>query len=368
MVHIPVDLNDYLTQRRSSFSNLADSVIDYRIFDYNHLPDQPLVRDETRPIVDALVRYEKTGIASHLVIFGARGCGKTLTLNHLRRLFQQDDSVQMLYANVRNYATSFKILAHLLNRRARGTSLSELYERFRERFGQKTVVVLDEVHLWAPKERQRELLYFLSRDPRNYMVVMLANDPRFLSDLDPSVRSSLQPELIHFRNYNAAQVESILHERVRQGIRQPDQAVLAQIAGLTVKETNSDVRVAIKTLFYWATTGRGDVAKCFENARRDIYVDLIADLNDTNLLILRAATLTKDNLAKRVFGSYEHLAPQHGERSCSYVHFYNQLSYLQSLGLVMLLSTKVDRTYANRISVLCDTEIVRQVIGMRFGQ
>jgi archaeal cell division control protein 6 len=363
-----MDLKDYLNQRRSSFSQLAESVTDYSVFDFNHLPENPLVRDEVHPIADALIRYEKTGIPSHLVIFGARGCGKTLTLRHLNRTLEQESGLQVLYANVRNYATSFKILAHLLSKKARGTSLSELYEAFQQRFGPRTVVVLDEVHLWAPKERQRELLYFLSRDPHNYMVIMLSNDPRFLSDLDPSVRSSLQPELIYFRNYDAAQVETILADRAQRGVRRPDLAAIAQISGLTVKETNSDVRVAIKALFYWATTGRSDVAACFENARRDIYVDLVADLSDTNLLILRAATTVGDKLAKKVYAAYTMLAEEQSERSCSYVHFYNQLSYLQSLGLVLMLSTKVNRTYANRVSVLVNADIVRQVFSMRFGE
>ena len=133
-----------------------------------------------------------------------------------------------------------------------------------------------------------------------------------------------------------------------------------------MKDANSDVRVAIKALFYWATSENQNVDHCFENARKDIYVDLIADLSDTNLLIMKAVTLVKDNFAKKVFTAYHEIAKRIGELPCSYVHFYNQLSYLQSLGLIMLLSTKVNRTYANRISVLCNPEIIREVYIIRF--
>ena len=81
-------------------------------------------------------------------------------------------------------------------------------------------------------------------------------------------------------------------------------SVTRKIAAYTVKEANSDVRVGIKALFYWATHGRKDVEKCFENARKDIYVDLITDLSDTNLLILKAVTLIADKFAKKVFAAY----------------------------------------------------------------
>jgi len=361
-----LDFKNYLKERRSTFGEETKSVIDYSVFNFNYVPEKPLVREEAKQISEALLRYEKTGIPSHQVIFGSRGSGKTLTIKYLARMFEEDSSLAILYANVRYYSTSYKILAHLLGVKPRGTSLAELYDQFRKRYSSKTVVVLDEVHLWAPKEKQRELLYFLSRDERNYLTIMLSNDPRFLSDIDQSVRSTLQPELIHFRNYNAMDVASILDERAEKGIKNPSRKVTAMISALTVKETNSDVRVGIKALFYWATHGRANVNRCFENAKRDIYVDLVADLSDTNLLLLKAVTLVSDKFAKKVFAAYHDLARRNKEKACSYVHFYNQLSYLQSLGLVMLLSTKVDRTYANRVSLLCSEDIIRQVYQIRF--
>ena len=195
---------------------------------------------------------------------------------------------------------------------------------------------------------------------------MLSNDPRFLGEIDQSVRSTLQPELIHFQNYNAIEISSILDERAKRGLQKASTSVNRKIAAYTVKEANSDVRVGIKALFYWATHGRKDVDRCFEDARKDIYVDLITDLSDTNLLILKAVTLIADKFAKKVFAAYNDVSRRNNENPCSYVHFYNQLSYLQSLGLIMMLSTKVNRTYANRITLLCNFEIIREVYKIRF--
>ena len=362
-----MDVKSYMLEKRKSINDQSKSIINYSIFDFNYLPKNPLVREESKQIIDAFLKYEETNIPVNQVIFGSRGSGKTLMIKFLEKMFKEDSSLKILYANVRYYSTSFKILAHLLNVSSRGLSLSELYNRFREKYNSKTIIILDEVHLWAPKERQRELLYFLSRDSRSYMILMLSNDPRFLNDIDQSVKSTLQPELIHFRNYNAEEILKILNDRTRSGLKNMDRGINSKIAAHTVREANSDVRVAIKSLFYWVTQGKESVEKCFENARRDIYVDLIADLSDTNLLILKAASQISDKFAKRVHMNYVDIATKNREQACSYVHFYNQLSYLQSLGLIMMLSTKVNKTYANRITILCNEKIVHHVYKLRYN-
>ena len=361
-----MDIKSYVLEKRKSINDQTKSIINYSIFDFNYVPKNPLIREETKQIIDAFLKYEETNIPVNQVIFGSRGSGKTLMIKYLQQLFEEDSSLNILYANVRYYSTSFKILANLLNVSSRGLSLSELYNRFREKYNSKTVIILDEVHLWAPKERQRELLYFLSRDKQNYMILMLSNDPRFLKEIDQSVKSTLQPELIHFRNYNANEIMNILDERSITGLKKIEIGINSKIAAYTAKEANSDVRVAIKSLFYWVTQGGDSIERCFENARRDIYIDLIADLSDTNLLILKSASQIPEKFAKKVHMNYTELARNNQEQPCSYVHFYNQLSYLQSLGLIMLISTKVNKTYANRITILCNEKIIRHVYKIRY--
>jgi len=355
-----------MASQRESFHKQSKQVCDYSVFDFNYMPQAPLFRAEAKKIIRSLIRYEKTGIPSNQVIFGSRGCGKTLTIKYLTKILEEDTSLKVIYANVRYYSTSFKILAHFLKSSSRGNSMSELYERFKSTYPSKTIIILDEVHLWAPKEKQRELLYLLSRDAANYLIIMLSNDPRFLADIDQSVKSTLQPELVHFQNYDALEMTTILSERAKLGLTANAVQVCSQISAITVKEANADVRVGIKALYYWATHGMQNTSKCFENARKDIYADLVSDLSDTNVLILRAASLVEDKFAKKIFRAYSEISSRIDLNACSYVHFYNQLSYLQSLGLILMLSTKVNRTYANRISLLCNPEIIVQVYRQRF--
>jgi Cdc6-like AAA superfamily ATPase len=95
--------------------------------------------------------------------------------------------------------------------------------------------------------------------------------------------------------------------------------------------------------------------------------DVVKDLNDKNLLILKAVTGCPDGLAKGVYEAYQRVSTQFHEEPLSYVAFYSTLSYLQSLGLIVLLSTKVNRTYTNRIQLTFDPGILDAIWATRFA-
>lgn len=362
-----VDIQAYLRKQREQFAQGAQHVIDFNVFDFNYVPDEPLLREESTRLIDALLRFDITGIPTHQVVIGSRGSGKTLTLAYLQRVIPPETSLEILYANCRHHNTSFKIFSHLLHGAAAGASLAELYERFVARCGTRTVVVLDEVDLMSPKDPRREIAYLLSRSTKPFLIVMLSNSPHVVKQLDAATRSSLQPEPLHFRNYNANQIQTILRDRARRGLRQWNDGHLAEIAALTVRQTNADARVAIKTLWYLACGQAADVATCFEQARRDIVIDVIHDLSDHNLLILWAAATSPVDLAKPIYERYCRASQAQRTKPFSYVYFYANLSYLQSLGLVALVSTKIGRTYTNRVLLNVDEPMVAQIFRLRFG-
>ncbi len=91
-------------------------------------------------------------------------------------------------------------------------------------YRRKTVLVLDEVDLMSPKDKRREILYLLSRSEQPYMIIMLSNSPHVLKQLDAATRSSLQPMPLHFRNYDAQQLQEILTDRARRGLHESDPA------------------------------------------------------------------------------------------------------------------------------------------------
>ena len=56
-----------------------------------------------------------------------------------------------------------------------------------------------------------------------------------------------------------------------------------------------------------------------------------------------------------------------GEKPFSYVHYYANLNYLQSMGLIALISTKVACTYANRLVLTFDESVLEPILRLRFG-
>ena len=204
-----MEIEEYLRRKEKHLEKGMSRIRDFRVFDFNYIPERPLMRRELQPVLDALLRYQKTGIANHLLVFGSRGSGKTLSVKYLQRLFR-DRGLSVLYANCRSHNTSFKVLASLLQVRPRGTSLEELWHAFTRSHPGRLVLVLDEVDLLSEKDRNKDILYLVSRSQENYMALLLSNSPKFLSQLDESVRSTLQPEVVHFRNYSAPEVQAIL--------------------------------------------------------------------------------------------------------------------------------------------------------------
>lgn len=359
-----MEIQDYVREKERRLAKGAGRLRDARVFDFNYIPERPLMREEIKPVIDALLRYERTGVANHMLIVGSRGSGKTVSVLYLRQLFHHR-GLTILYANCRSYNTSYKILAHLLGVRARGVSFTELTERFTERYSEKTAVLLDEVDLLSEKDKSKDILYFLSRARGGYTTVLLSNNPRWAATLDESIQSTLQPELIYFRSYSPEELVRILQLRADTGISGATHGLLENIAALTAKFTNSDVRVGLKTLYYWATEPEVPLEENFQRARRDVVVDVVSNLNDRNLLILRAVA-GGDRPVKEAYQRYRQLCFQHKEEPFSYVYFYSSLAYLQSLGLILLVSTKVRRTYTKVMQLTFPADILDTLWRLRF--
>jgi Cdc6-like AAA superfamily ATPase len=361
-----MDFAAYIKQQREWMSIRHQWVKDPVVFTFHYEPDEPVMRQECKQLLDVMLKFDLTGIPDHQAVIGSRGSGKTLMVKYLQRVVTQNSGLEVVYANCRHDNTSFKILASLLGVSATGLGLTELYQRFLDRYRKRTVVILDEIDLMSPKDKNREILYFLSRSAQPYLVIMLSNSPHVLNTLDPATRSSLQPQALHFKNYDAEQLQEILRDRAHRGLTHWDEGVLAQIAGLTTKFTNSDARVAIKTLNYIVSDPQQRVARCFDRAREDVVIDIVNDLSDSTLMILWAVATSPSDLAKEVYRRYGQFSHDQGFKPFSYVYFYSNLSYMQSLGLVGLMATKVDRTYTNRVMLTCEQSVVDYATKLRF--
>ena len=77
-VYAKMKITDYVDQQARALERSSQRIRDFRVFDFNYIPQEPLMREEVKPVIDACLRYLKTGIANHLFIVGSRGCGKNL--------------------------------------------------------------------------------------------------------------------------------------------------------------------------------------------------------------------------------------------------------------------------------------------------
>lgn len=359
------DLLAYIEQSRKNAKRAGSSVKDFRVFDFSFIPDKPLIRPEAKQIIDCLVRYQQTRIGRNMVIVGPRGSGKTVLFRYLARTLKDTLHLPFFGVNCRIHNSSFKVLANILKMRPRGYAYSELCERFEQTIPGPAVIVLDESDMLCEKDARKDVLYFLSRSKQQYCVVLLSNNPRYLRNLDESTRSSLQPEYIHFGSYSAQEILDILKDRGKTGLKSVDESMLAEIAAMTSKNTAGDARIGIKSLLYCATKEADTVQACFDKARKDVMADVLNNTNDKSLLILKASLQEPTRLVKSVYQNYVSLCRQYREEPYGYTQYYAAIGLMASLGILVLISAKVDRTYSNRIELLVTDEQIDDAISRR---
>jgi Cdc6-like AAA superfamily ATPase len=124
-----MDIEQYLAEQQRRLNNSKDHVRRFEVFDFNYIPEKPLMREEVKPAINALIRYRQTGIANNVLILGARGSGKSVLAKYLMNALSERGHIDFAYANCRQHNTSFKILASLLGVRPRGCSLDELWQK-----------------------------------------------------------------------------------------------------------------------------------------------------------------------------------------------------------------------------------------------
>ena len=83
-------------------------------------------------------------------------------------------------------------------------------------------------------------------------------------------------------------------------------------------------------------------------------------------MILWATATSESDLAKEIYARYCRYSRNQRTKPFSYMYFYTNLGYLQSVGLVALVTAKIHRTYTNRVILTFDKSIVGQICKLRF--
>ncbi len=153
----------------------------------------------------------------NLVISGAPGIGKTVTIKHvIQELHEQTSDIVTLYVNCWKKDTPHKIISELCQQAGftfiAGRTTDELVKALTNILNKKAcVIVLDE----ADKIDDQQLFYTLFEDIFTKTIICITNERDWLSKLDDRVRSRMLAEMLEFKAYNHTEFSELLRERVR---------------------------------------------------------------------------------------------------------------------------------------------------------
>ena len=231
------------------YSNESTVITDPTVFDASLDPSSLVGREKEFAVVTTFIdSVYRVPTASHLWMYGPAGSGKT-SLVRLALVASERTKTNSAFINCGEEPTYYAVLDRICNElrllRSEQQSTSAKLRRLRQRWGQQPFfVVLDEIDMMAPKERQA-LLYGLANSGKVGLVA-ISYKRNSLSSLDSRVRSRLTPKILMVKPYSRSQLLTILISRAQQGLYESswNTGVLRRIASLS----DSDARMAIRTL------------------------------------------------------------------------------------------------------------------------
>ena len=245
--------------------------IDRKAFDHAFEPSNlPHREQEVESLVRNLVDALNGHIPSNMVLYGVPGSGKTVVTRFvlgqlLEKGRQMGHPVQTYEVNCRNVDTKYRVVQSLASQlNQRGDSpipftgwptdrvLETLIQRM-DRVGGVHILVLDEIDNLVAKAGSG-LLYSLTNlntilKNARCCIIGISNDLNFTQELDPRVSSRLSQEDIVFHPYGAQEIQDILQERVRMGLKidSLESGVIPLCSALAAQE-HGDARRALDLL------------------------------------------------------------------------------------------------------------------------
>ena len=260
--------------------------IDRRAFDHAFEPSRLPHRDqEVESLVQNLVDALNGHIPSNMLLYGVPGSGKTVVTRFvlgqlLDKGKEMGQSVETYEINCRNVDTKYRVVQTIASKLGRrGDSpipftgwptdrvLEELITRM-DRAGGVHIIVLDEIDNLVTRAGDG-LLYNLtslntSLRSSRCCIIGISNDLNFTQQLDPRVTSRLSQEDLVFHPYGAPEIQDILSERVKTGLREGviEEGVLELCSALAAQE-HGDARRALDLL-------RISVQKAEQRAQKNV--------------------------------------------------------------------------------------------------
>jgi len=202
------------------------------------------IRDNIKPLIE-------NRAPRNMMLVGKPGTGKTCISRYVTDEFMSHTSSALSsYINCWECASRFKVLYAILQSlgmvlsvHRKGTPTDELLEKLRSKVKDTPfVVILDE----ADQLEDDKVLYDLISLP-NTCIVLIANEPTLLYEIDPRIRSRLASlENIEFPAYRTNEILEILNDRKEWGLV-PGAIKNKQLERIS-ESSEGDARIAIDVL------------------------------------------------------------------------------------------------------------------------
>lgn len=184
--------------------------------DYDYLPKLLPYRENQQYHIMSCIKplFEKRN-GKNLLIIGQPGIGKTAAVRFvLRDLEQETDEIVPISINCWKKNTSHKIVLEICDqigyKFTHNKTTEELFKKIMEILNKKSVVfALDEID----KLEDNSILYLILEDIYRKTILLITNERKWLSNLDPRISSRLMAELLEFKPYNLEETKGILEQR-----------------------------------------------------------------------------------------------------------------------------------------------------------
>ena len=357
-------------------------------FEADYLPEEFNYRDAQLREMAYAVRPALFGARpTNLILRGLPGTGKTTSVRHIfNEVRETTQRILPVYVNCQNDHTRFMVYTRIYEGifghlpPTSGVSfrrvMNEIGYALKDR-GKVLLVCLDDANYLLHEGVLNNTLYSILRlyeefqGLRTGVVLTVSNiDTDFPRELDSCVMSVMQPTEIYFSPYSNAEVESILQDRIRQGIYSG--VISSEVFNLIVERTLQcgDLRVGLDLIRRAVlnaernarkTVEAGDVESAFDLSRNIHLANSVKILNKEEKKLLR--TIAKYSIQEEhMMHSGAVFASVREETPIGYTTFFERLKKFDEMRLINLTSRRIGGN-TKEISLRYDAEKVVEECG-----
>ena len=191
-------------------------IVDALNFDFHPKPLK--YRDvEQRFMANAIKPLFMERDGTHLLVHGKPGIGKTIAVKQVLKDLEETDAdleILPIYINCWQKNTTYKVVIEICEqigyRLTQNKKTEELLKIVTQKLNSSAVVfVFDEID----KVEDYDFLYTFLEQIYKKTILLISNYKEWLIQLDPRIKSRLNPQLLDFKPYNNLETKGILEQR-----------------------------------------------------------------------------------------------------------------------------------------------------------